>query len=611
MKSPRHNLFPDTRAERESSPSPREGRAGRGLGRGAAFTRLANNGITPLPNPLPTPSSWGEGTGHPGSKAARSKPATTTAQKGSVLVIVIWVIFGLISITLYFANSMTYELRASDNRIAGIEAEQAIEGARRYVSCVLTNLNQPGAVPDPQSFQCAAVAVGNAKFWLIGRTNTENTTPTGVSFGLVDEASKLNLNSSFVGTNLLLLHPTMTLDVAYNIMAWRSTNTANTNGGVESDTYSGLQPPYLCKNAPFETVDELRMVYGVDIDLLYGEDANLNGFLDPNENDGDITPPSDNQDGHLDPGLFEYVTVYTHAPTLQTNGQPRIVTTNVTALQNLVKSNLNLTLPLATRFPAGFPSPLQFYIAASALGMSQAQFMQIEGSINGTNTKGLVNVNTASAEVLQCLPGMDINQATQVINYRQSNQTNPNNMNTLAWLTQVGLSTTTLQSIAPWVTGQTYQFTADVAAVGHNGRGYRRGTVCVRYQFGRAENCLSSRPQQSGLGAGKTGAVAGGQISIMINLLKKQRPSTVLGLTLDGEPARSRDGAPFQRFRPHQGDRQRCAGAVTFERRPGIGRPRDSESSGPGRHSRAALRGLHPPELGADVANETAGFAGG
>ncbi len=411
---------------------------------------------SPCHNPLPT----------------RRLPA---GQRGSVLVIVIWVIFGLISITLYFANSMSYELRASDNRIAGIEAEQAIEGARRYVSCVLSNLNSAGAMPDPQSFPCASVSVGNARFWLIGRTNVENTTPTGVSFGLIDEASKLNLNSTFVGTNLLLLHPTMTLDTAYNIMAWRGTNTSNTNGGAESDTYSGLQPPYLCKNAPFETVDELRMIYGVDIDLLYGEDANLNGFLDPNENDGDVTAPSDNQDGHLDPGLFEYVTVFTHAPTIQTNGQPRIVTTNGSGLQNFVKTNLNLSLTFPT---TGYPSPLQFYIANSSR-ISQSQFMQIEGSINGTNTVGLVNVNTAGSEVLQCLPGMDITQATQVINYRQSNQTNPNNMNTLAWLTQAGLSAATLQSIAPWVTGQTYQFTADVAAVGHNGRGYRR----IRFVF--------------------------------------------------------------------------------------------------------------------------------
>ena len=31
-----------------------------------------------------------------------------------------------------------------------------------------------------------------------------------------------------------------------------------------------------------------------------------------------------------------------------------------------------------------------------------------------------------------------------------------------------------LRLAGPWLTGRTYQFTADIAAVGHHGRGYRR-----------------------------------------------------------------------------------------------------------------------------------------
>jgi hypothetical protein len=38
-------------------------------------------------------------------------------ENASVLIIVLWVCVGLVSIALYFANSMTYELRASDNRV--------------------------------------------------------------------------------------------------------------------------------------------------------------------------------------------------------------------------------------------------------------------------------------------------------------------------------------------------------------------------------------------------------------------------------------------------------------------------------------------------------------
>src|ERR1043166_2610050 len=49
-------------------------------------------------------------------------------EQGSTFVIVLWIAFGLISMALYFGNSMSSELRASDNRVSGIAAEQAIEG---------------------------------------------------------------------------------------------------------------------------------------------------------------------------------------------------------------------------------------------------------------------------------------------------------------------------------------------------------------------------------------------------------------------------------------------------------------------------------------------------
>ena len=56
------------------------------------------------------------------------------AEEGSLLIIVLWIAFGLVALTLYFAHSMNQELRASDNRVAAIESNQAIDGAARYLS---------------------------------------------------------------------------------------------------------------------------------------------------------------------------------------------------------------------------------------------------------------------------------------------------------------------------------------------------------------------------------------------------------------------------------------------------------------------------------------------
>src|SRR5580658_1761240 len=128
---------------------------------------------------------------------------------GTVLIVVLWVAIGLVTISLYFANSMTYELRASDNRTSGLASDQTIEGAARYMNYVLSNYATNGAVPTKTQFSCEAVPVGDSHFWLIGR-DPSLTPSSDPYFGLVDEASKLNVN--YATTNELYELPNMTLD---------------------------------------------------------------------------------------------------------------------------------------------------------------------------------------------------------------------------------------------------------------------------------------------------------------------------------------------------------------------------------------------------------------
>ena len=90
-------------------------------------------------------------------------------QRGSVLIIVLWIAFGIVAITLYFANSMSSELRAADNRVSALVADQALDGAARYVTSILTEQATNGIVPYVTDYANEAVLVGNAHFWLIGR----------------------------------------------------------------------------------------------------------------------------------------------------------------------------------------------------------------------------------------------------------------------------------------------------------------------------------------------------------------------------------------------------------------------------------------------------------
>lgn len=399
-----------------------------------------------------------------------------------MLILVLWISIGLVSIALYFAHSMTFELRASDNRATGLAAEQAIEGAARYVGYALSNLATNGAVPNPAQFACEAVPVGDAHFWLIGR-DPSGTPSAEPYFGLVDEASKLNLNRA--GTNALSYLPNMTLDFAGAIVDWRSTNST----GAYALNYA--QFGYTEKNSPFETVDELRLVYGATIDLLIGEDINRNGVLDTNEKDL-------NGNSTLDPGLFEYVTVYSRQPNFHSDGSMLTNVTKYAELRALLQSNFstsraNQIMSLVTNrlgivgSGAGrtinIKSLLQLYLASR---MTSAEFAQIAYGITDTTnlyTYGLLNINTASAPVMTALfMGLGVDQSTAqgaaqtLVTYRQQN---PNNLNAISWIVDaLGNTSPVVQTLAnanrDYITTESFQFTADIAAVGPFGRGYRR-----------------------------------------------------------------------------------------------------------------------------------------
>jgi type II secretory pathway component PulK len=415
---------------------------------------------------------------------------------------VLWVSFGLCSIALYFAHSMSMELKAADNNVAGMEADQAIEGAALYVSNVIATLGTSNNMPSPANFRADAVKVGNATFWLIGRdTNDLQSSAQGDHpvWGLVDEASKVNLNNASAA--MLQNLPQMTANLAAAMYDWQTgSNATASTGGAKSQTYSGLNPPYLCKNGPYETIDELSLVYGMNMDLLYGEDANLNGILDPNENDGALTPPNDNQDGILDPGVLEYLTVWTAGEaTTTSNGIARVAVNNTAALTALIQSNFPSLSQYVTAgggrtgttgagagrtaaaAAATYTNVLQFYVSS---GMPESDFQQIEPYLMNPSTKGLINVNTATATALACIPGIGLTLAPQVLAYRQSN---PPQTSSISWLkTALGGNTSACAQAGNYVTAYSYQYTADVAAVGHYGRGYRR----VRFVF----DCSSGTP---------------------------------------------------------------------------------------------------------------------
>jgi DNA uptake protein ComE-like DNA-binding protein len=140
--------------------------------------------------------------------------------------------------------------------------------------------------------------------------------------GPQDEHAKINVNNATKATLLELSG--MSLDVADAIVDWRDTDDNPGMMGAEYEYYVNRGIGYEPRNGPFRTIAELELVAGAYPSSVRGEDANLNGRLDPNENDGALSEPPDDADGLLDAGWSGALTARSSGSLVSASGEDRI-----------------------------------------------------------------------------------------------------------------------------------------------------------------------------------------------------------------------------------------------------------------------------------------------
>ena len=223
------------------------------------------------------------------------------------------------------------------------------------------------------------------------------------------------------------------------------------------------------------------------LDLILGEDTNRNGVLDANEDDGEASAPRDDQNGQLLAGLLEYVTVYSREPATSAAGSRRINVTTLTTQQARQQLQTRLTqrgissqraAQIMARIPFNAQNPTQNRALTSVADfmvttqMTADEWVLVHTDLTATTAtngiaQGLVNVNTASVAVLSAIPGIGPETAEKLVAFRAAN---PDQLTSCAWLTQV-LSAGEIRRAGRDLTDQSYQFSADIAGVGANGRG--------------------------------------------------------------------------------------------------------------------------------------------
>ena len=181
------------------------------------------------------------------------------AHRGQALVPVILVVFILTTLAIAFTASSKREIKATSNFNAATVQYNAARGAANLVMTAIAQVSLNGYTygiypPGPDTDANGWMPIGGA--W--------------VKVDVTDTAAFLNINYVTAAQLELMTVFGQNGPVADAIIDWRTPETTATSDGAKSDYYQGLNPAYNCKDAPFDTVEELLLVKGITPSLLYG-----------------------------------------------------------------------------------------------------------------------------------------------------------------------------------------------------------------------------------------------------------------------------------------------------------------------------------------------------
>jgi type II secretory pathway component PulK len=393
---------------------------------------------------------------------------------GLILPTVLLVLALLAMLALSFAFAMRASVSATSVSRATISARLAAEaGVQRAISLLRTDMANIGAWYDnPENFKRQRVWVSDegvqtsfdmdtkkldpdVQAWLFSVVADDPTDDvTRFRYGLTDEASRLNLNTAS-RYELATLFGLLIADAEINpqeladaVIDWRDSDDTPEPLGAESSYYESLPTPYQCKNARFETVEELLMVRGFTGQVVYGEDYNRNGLLDPNEDDGEETFPPDNADGRLNRGLLPYLTVWSVEP-----NQSNDLTARVNLLgrdeeamrraldnQGFDESTIDYLMSVRGRISRSPAELLSLAEQGEPVPDSLRDLATVMDKLTTLPTpyiEGPINVNTASPQVLQSLEALTLEEADSIVSTRAN--LDAFEKSTLAWLYTQGV----------------------------------------------------------------------------------------------------------------------------------------------------------------------------
>lgn len=406
--------------------------------------------------------------------------------QGSVLVIVLWIVIILIVVTATLAQSSRLSSRVSQSYGGQCRGRWAVRAAVETAVNVLSE--------DDTSYDAMD------ELWYDNPDEFDDIQLEGcvVSVEVTDESGKLNVNTALRNHFMNLLE--MTPEQADAMIDWRDRDSEVRSEGAEADYYNSLEYPYPIRNAPFQTVHEVLFVKSIEESDFYGQDINLNGQLDENEQDDEPGISTDDELAELQEGFAAFLTPWSYCRNVDALGDDRINITTVK--EDQLQQKLGLSKPhakwikeqsdLKTIGDLISKSTPKKKNKADQDGDEAKQidletFKEIADKITVSKEKilpGRVNVNTAPREVLVALLGGD-EQLTEEIVAHRGGLEEP--MTSIADLLDIkSMTVTTFKKIAAFVTVRSDVFsirataTADATGLTYTARAVvaRDATSC-------------------------------------------------------------------------------------------------------------------------------------
>lgn len=200
-------------------------------------------------------------------------------RKAFILISALWTLGFLATLAVTLLAGVRQKILVFKRLEGRSRVHLAVEaGSKKALAVLLDDLENSQFVLTPQAKQrrmnnpaeFADIPVGDLKVEVVHNTVDEVTGALVASWGLADEQGKLNLNTASRDVIQRLVVEVLgwggaeAKGLADAIADWRDYGKHQAEGFFSDDYYKSLEFPYEMKDEPFERIDELLLVKGVD-----------------------------------------------------------------------------------------------------------------------------------------------------------------------------------------------------------------------------------------------------------------------------------------------------------------------------------------------------------